>query len=77
MPPTIDQVMSAAADFKRDLRVRAGVTDANDKRSCKELIAHGMVEHKHNQLLVQACEIIDDFMLVLPTTEAFPEGWPR
>ena len=44
-------------------RARAFIED--DKRTCKELLAHGMVQHKHNELLVSACEIIDDFMLAL------------
>jgi hypothetical protein len=61
---TLESVLSAAHDFKQTLRARAGVTDPNDKRSCKELLAHGMVEHRYNKLLVQAAEIIDDFLLI-------------
>ena len=59
--PKTEDVLAAAQSFKQTLRERAGWLD--DKRSCKELLAHGMVEHKHNKLLVQACEIIDDFLL--------------
>lgn len=64
--PKIEDVQRAAEAFKAALRARVPNCPPDDKRSCKELLAHGHVQHKHNQLLVQAAEIIDDLLAVAP-----------
>jgi len=66
MSPQIEDVQAAARAFKAILQMRAKVTDPNDPRTCKELLAHSGVQHKFNQLLIQACEVIDDFLALDP-----------
>ena len=62
--PTIDDVRAAALAFKTMLQARVKAP-ADDRRTCKELLAHGGVVHRHEKLLIQAAEIIDDFLIAV------------
>jgi hypothetical protein len=73
VPPTIDDVVAAAQAFKTMLQARVKAPP-DDRRSCKELLAGGGVQHQHNKLLIQAAEIIDDFLLA---TAALPHDGGR
>jgi len=60
---SIEQAIAAAIVFKMTCQQRAGVKDPGDARSCKELLAQSGLEHRQHSLLIQAAEVIDDFLL--------------
>jgi hypothetical protein len=65
---TREDALQEAADFRSHLFDRLNIRFADraaDKRSCKELVANLVWEHKPNQLLIMACEVIDDLVLAL------------
>jgi hypothetical protein len=65
---TREQALEHAATFRAHLYDRLNLSFEErkaDKRSCKELVANLVWEHKPNQLLIMASEVIDDLVLAL------------